>query len=156
MNPSLEKMDVTVVLLWVLHADKVPPHIGISSRAKFYSLKAKGKDVALPIDQIIRTIDKKKIATLCFHLDHYIDGDELHKVFNFYDKTEPGSVTCLSPIKELLKIQVAEKLTELLDALFVESKINCVYGFHLPIDFDGIKNYDTEQIHSRLRKLSND
>ncbi|NBR15845.1 MAG: hypothetical protein EBU01_14895, partial [Crocinitomicaceae bacterium] len=34
----------TGVYLWILHADKIPPHIGISIDGQYFSLKAKGKD----------------------------------------------------------------------------------------------------------------
>ena len=32
------------VLIWIFHADKIPPHIGISSQGFFFSLKSNGKD----------------------------------------------------------------------------------------------------------------
>ena len=156
LKSSEEKMDTDAVVLWVLHADKVPPHIGVSVHGAYFSLKANGKDLAMPVDHIQRLIDRKKIATLCFELTLQESVDHMTGIFDFYEKTEPNTVTCLNPIKELLHIEYAQKLTELLDVLYANNKISRVFGFHLPYDFKGIANYSTDDIHARLSMLSND
>ena len=60
--------DVTILnnglFLCVLHADKTPPHIGISINGLYYSLKAKGKDIALPVNEVFKVVERKKIATV--------------------------------------------------------------------------------------------
>ena len=50
------------LILWVLHADKIPPHIGLSKNDQFYSLKVSGKDEGLPVRNVLQIIEKKNIA----------------------------------------------------------------------------------------------
>ena len=40
------------LFLWVFHADKIPPHIGISLDGCFFSLKSSGVDIDLELSLI--------------------------------------------------------------------------------------------------------
>lgn len=52
-------LDTDKAQLWVWHADKIPPHIGFSINSHYFSLKANGRDVNVPIDSIIAVIHKE-------------------------------------------------------------------------------------------------
>lgn len=142
-------------VLWVIHADKVPPHIGISTSGSFYSLKATGKDIGMPVDQLLKLIDRKKITTICYVLGDLLKELNLIEIFDHYDKTIPRKITCLAPVKNVLSIDHANKLSELLRILRDKKKIARVIGFHSE-NFSGIKDYDLEQIHERLEELVNE
>ncbi|MDX2362846.1 MAG: hypothetical protein QNK23_18695 [Crocinitomicaceae bacterium] len=141
--------------LWVWHADKIPPHIGISIEGKYFSLKANGKDENMSIDKVTDLITKKKITALCFELNNSVQYKDMETCFANYELTVPNKITCLHPIKEILGCEKVRKLTELLTELYQHQNVERVIGFNTGEGFSGIKNYSTKDIHSRLKKLSN-
>ncbi len=144
------------VLLWVWHVDKIPPHIGISTRGSYYSLKANGKDEGLVLSLIESIIEKKKIKTLVFALDREFSIEEVDTIFSQFTETVPLKITCLNPIKSLLSFNEAGKLSELLSALDGNDLILDVYGYNIGNQFGGLEKYTEKDIHSRLIKLSNE
>jgi hypothetical protein len=143
-------------LVWVWHADKIPPHIGISTGARYFSLKANGKDEMLPLESVMEIIDRKNIKTLCFELTDVVDLDVMKEIFSKYEKTTSDQITCLNPVKEVLCTYEASKLIEVLDSLYEEKRIMNVYGFHIDGTYSGIKDYSLSDIHDRLKSLEND
>ncbi len=148
------KLDSNGVLLWVWHADKIPPHIGLSTDGHYFSLKANGKDEHLSINRILELIQRKSIPTLCFHLDYSISMNDITRTFDQFTVTVPNDITCLQPIKDVLNIPHAGQLTDLLIELYAQNHVRSVVGFNLPEDFNGIKQYSPEDIHERLTKLA--
>lgn len=153
---TVEQPNTSSVLLWVLHVDKIPPHIGISENQRYFSLKANGQDYNLPVEHVLDLINKKAIPSLCFELQRSKEPESLSSIFDVYSQTIPNAITCLNPIKEFLSISDVGKLSELLDVLYANGEIVKVIGFHLPEDFRGIRNYSTEAIHAHLKELSNE
>lgn len=141
-------------VIWVLHADKIPPHIGLSVDGQFYSLKANGKDVAAPIGSLLDIVERRQIALLCFRLSNQLTAIEIDRTYQAFDKTIPNEVTCLNPIKSILKHNESTKLIELLASLELEQRIERVFGVNIPDDFEGIKDYLVSDIHARLTLLN--
>ena len=154
-NPvELLIFDENRYFLWVIHADKIPPHIGWSSGYHFYSLKANGKDVQLPVDRLISVLEKKKIATLLYEVksDFVLEKPEI--VFEKYDSTVPDEITCLQPLKEILGDNDATWIKELLQNLDLRDALGNCYGWQLPENYMGIPEYRQEDIHKRLSLLA--
>ena len=149
---SLERVSQGIVI-WVLHADKIPPHIGISVNGLFFSLKANGKDMAAPIDNVLDVINSREIMLLCFSLRDVLSEKVVADSFNLYDKTIPNKITCLNPIKNVLRHDKPTKIVELLSLLEKEGRIFNVFGLNISNDFSGIKDYDVADIHERLTLL---
>ena len=149
---SLERVSQGIVI-WVLHADKIPPHIGISVNGLFFSLKANGKDMAAPIDNVLDVINRREIMLLCFSLRDVLSEKVVADSFNLYDKTIPNKITCLNPIKNVLRHDKPTKIVELLSLLEKEGRIFNVFGLNISNDFSGIKDYDVADIHERLTLL---
>ncbi len=143
-------------LLWVWHADKIPPHIGFSIRNSYYSLKANGKDENVALDKILLIIERKKIKTLCFALDFKLEVADLATIYSLFKTTIPGEITCLAPIKKIVGNVLATKLTELLEDLYSKGKVRQVYGHNIDDSFEGLYDYSLLDVHSRLQKLAND
>lgn len=143
--------------LWIWHVDKIPPHIGISADRKYYSLKSTGKDEAMPVDQVIELIYRKKIKVLAAELTDFVELEEVQKVFAEFDSTKSGEITCLDPVKRILNQSNARKLEELLIGLEENSDIKTYRVFNIEEDeFEGLPSYDVDEIHARLQKLEND
>ena len=143
------------VYLWVLHADKIPPHIGLSVEGKYFSLKSNGKDENLGLDGLFNVIDKKKIKTLLFELDSNLTRTDVEACFSTYDRTIVHEVTCLNPLKDLLGFKDVRKLLDLLSELEQSGSIKSIVGLNIDDSFTGIVDYKVEDIHDRLAKLSN-
>lgn len=155
-NVTSNQVPKSSLLLWVWHADKIPPHIGISYNDCYYSLKANGKDEGISISLIESIVERKTIKTLCFEISDKLNCEDISSVFIGYNTTIPDKTTCLAPIKDILKNKSANQLVDLLTELYNSNSIRKVYGFNLNEGFKGIKNYSISDIHSRLQKLSNE
>lgn len=143
-------------IIWVWHADKIPPHIGISVHQKYFSLKASGKDYYVDIEHVVSLLKKKSISTLAFELKDVVDLDSITSVFEMYSETIPNKITCLTPIKKMLEIESVTKLSELLLELNRRNGIEKCVGFNINVDFNGLKEYDSADIHARLSKLTHE
>lgn len=148
---DMENVDRYALCLWVLHADKIPPHIGVSSNNEFYSLKVNGKDEKVPVQSLLNTIKRKQIPTLCFEVDQR--AYDLESIFEKYAVAVAGQTTCLAPIKELLEYDSVEKVSELIDQLDSDGRIRKVTELFLPKGFTGIPKYELVDIHARLKAL---
>jgi hypothetical protein len=154
-----ELSDVTILsnglFLCVLHANKIPPHIGLSINGLYYSLKAKGKDIALPVNEVFKVIERKKIATLFIGLTSEVSKLEIEKVFSEFDKAIAYQSSCLSPLKQLFKMDNGvQKLSDFLHEIEERQLINKVYGFCISSEYSQIPDYDLKEIHDRLEKLN--
>lgn len=150
-SPSHPPLLSKSTCLWVWNADKVPPHVGISSNGLYYSLKVNGKDWQVPISVLFDVIEKKNIPTLCFILRDKVFDLATH--FEKYERAEAGNITCLFPIRDLLNLEGVGQLSELLNALSDEDRIDRCIGFNLPENYSGIPAYSIEEIHRRLEQL---
>lgn len=139
--------------LWVIHADKIPPHIGLSIDGGFYSLKAKGVDFNRDAALMLQVIKTKGIKTLFYRLPQ-MDIAQVQEMFNRFTTASSDSATCLQPIKELLSDAVSPTIHGLLETLAEREQLSEVYGLNIDASFNGIKDYSLEEIHHRLDKLN--
>jgi hypothetical protein len=147
-------VNLNELTIWVLHADKTPPHIGLSIENAFFSLKINGKDEALELNSLLSLINKKKLPTLAIVLQSPLDKAQVKNVFASYGPRIQYPETCLSPIVRLLSPTQSELiLIELLQELDKNQQIKKVYGFHLPIAYQGIPSYTKEIIQQRINAV---
>lgn len=145
----------TGVYLWVFHANKIPPHIGISLNGLFYSLKVNSKDYRVEIDKILNIIQIKKIACLFVELKD-VDTFNLESVFKQVSKINDVYPSCLTPISVILGKdyhQKMERLSELLVILEKNQQIKSFFKLNLNPSFKGIKFYTKETIQQRIAEL---
>lgn len=147
-------VDSNELTIWVLHADKTPPHIGISVENAFYSLKINGKDEGLELNSLMSLIHKKKLPTLAIVLKSVVIAKQVKNVFRAFGPKIIHPQTCLSPIVHLLAPTHNDLiLIELLRELDQEKKIQQVVGYHLPTDYQGIPSYTRETIQQRINAV---
>lgn len=142
------------LFLWILHADKIPPHAGLSENGVYFSLKAKGKDSKLTIQKIVDIIERKKIPTIIIALQKNNTRKSLEITFSTYLKTVPTEITCLNPIKDHLNIPNAGKLHELLSSMEEFGLIDKVYSVFLPESYVKLPEYEEKDIHNYLFTLN--
>jgi hypothetical protein len=150
-----EKILSNGTFLWIFHANKIPPHIGISSHGKFFSLKANGKDENVNNEKVLKIISAKKIPTLFIEFTgNQIETVSVLTVFNRYTKAITGESTCLSPVVECLLSEPRDLILKELLQLLVEKKyMGTVFSLHLDENYRGIPDYSREEIANRINAL---
>ena len=144
------------LFLWVFHADKIPPHIGISLDGCFFSLKSSGVDIDLETSQVLRIIRNNRIPSFLIELSQKVISRHPKEVYETYSKAQAGVDTCLAPIKVILGIKNSTKLSELLIQLKEDGNIKRVFGCNSAQKLRGIKTYSTADITNRLLHLENE
>jgi hypothetical protein len=149
-------VNVEFTYLYVFHADKTPPHLGLVVNGLFYSIKAKGLDLDLAPEKINALIHRKNICTLVFKLKFNTDAD-IKELFSSYGKHIQTGLTCLTPISKVIYGKAKhEKIGQLLCDLSDDNKIKSIYSAYLPNDFKGIRNYSVQDINQRIALLKNE
>lgn len=146
-----ETVSLNGTLLWIFNADRIPPHLGLSSNGAYYSLKVNGKDESVPVDRIVDLIERKGISTLIFELAP-IEEEYVGEVFAKYEKARSGEVTCLDPIKDLFKIE-GKTVHDIIAILMEDDKVIRVAGVNLSDAYNGIPYYTLEDIYDYLNAL---
>ena len=144
------------IYLCIIHADKIPPHIGLSIDGEYFSLKAKGKDVGVPVGEVIKIVSKKSIKTLFVRLNMTLTFQQVFDSYANFSKTVVFKTSCLSPIKAVFPIgddRNIQKLTDLLVYLESKNVIKEVFGVNIDETYSGIPYYEVEDIHKRLELL---
>jgi hypothetical protein len=141
--------------LCIWHANKIPPHIGVVIDGAYFSLKVKGKDVNIPVNEIVKLIEKKGICSVFVKIEQPIEKSDVAHVFSKFQIAQETKATCLTPITEILQVQNSvHKLSDLLNYFNAKNQISQVFGLHLDTHFNGILSYGKEEIEARLKQLS--
>lgn len=142
--------------LWVLHADKKPPHIGCSINGRYFSLKAKGKDFDLDFKRVLSLIKSKKIPTVFIELNSEIQNSLVVEKYTEYICSEADFNTCLSPITAILDCKSeAQQLSELLKLLENRNELGSIFGLNLTDTYQSLPEYSKTDIENRLLLLKN-
>lgn len=148
------EIPISGVLLWIFHASKIPPHIGISSNGHYFSLKFNGKDKNLSVEHVLKVVRAKKIETVIIELNTPISIEQIENQFSKFDLAKPNEATCLTPITQFFDYKSTDViLSELLEKIQENKFIHQVFGLHLEAEFSGISNYSRTDIQQRLKKL---
>ncbi len=142
----------TGVFLLIWNPESIPPHIGILIDGEYFSLKYSGKDFSLPLDTILHLIQKDHKKIVFQKIKTGLTSSRAISVFNRYETTKAGKITCLSPIRELLEEAESETLSELLKNLDARSLLSDVFQLNLRSKI-GILPYTKADINKRLDEL---
>jgi hypothetical protein len=141
--------------LCVLHADKIPPHVGCIIAGQFYSLKVSGKDESVDVSTLLKAITLKKVPTLFVGIKKEIPSALVEHIYGNYTSVVVGQNTCLSPVIDLFECQGrVKKLSDLLRLLQEESLLKEVFKLHLKEDYDALPYYSSQDIEQRLLNLT--
>jgi hypothetical protein len=93
------------VYMVVLHATRIPPHIGLIIDNHYHSLTIKGQDMNTPIRALIKNIEQRKIPSLFIKIKPHLTFSNAYLKDHFllniqqFPKVDKRIATCLSPIK---------------------------------------------------------
>lgn len=154
-TPGISESELqTGIFLWITHADKIPPHIGVSVNGNYFSLQVSGKD-DIGIEPIFRAIRLKKIPALFVRLDESGFSDKRFlSVKNDYTSINESVNTCLLPILDLYGVKSSGfLLPDFLKYLEAEKQIIGYFALNLPADFSGIRSYSLHDVTEHLKKI---
>ena len=91
--------------LVVLHASRVPPHVGLMIDGNYNSLTIKERELNVSSEALLKTISKKKIESLflkiikhpVFSSDYQLNT--FKEQLNQFTVVRQNEATCLSPLK---------------------------------------------------------
>jgi len=133
------------VHLVIIHATRIPPHIGIIAGGLYHSLTIKGQEVNIPAEALIRNTIQRRIPSLFIKIQQHPDfnaeqlKEQIVSDVRRFPKVAVNGATCLSPVKlffevaygvpvndvmyifELLPALEAQGLIEHASALFISS-----------------------------------
>lgn len=142
-----EKLLLKNSWLMILHASRIPPHVGIMINGFYSSLTIKGHELNVRAEVLMKTISQKKIETLAVQLvkQPVFSADYQKEVLGFYvtqfPKVEAHKASCLSPVKLFLQEFYAipynptELLFEITERLKQNNYISRVVGINLKEPF---------------------
>jgi hypothetical protein len=89
----------------ILHATRIPPHIGMIMDKKYHSLSIKGQDINTDVPVLIKNSSIRKIPTVFIKIKDHPTFSNIylreHFITNIqqFNRVDIGVATCLSPIK---------------------------------------------------------
>ncbi len=127
----------------VMHASRIPPHVGILINGSYNSLTIKGHETDIDLVVLLKTIQQKKIETIfiklkkhpVFSLDYQKEICQIQ--IKQFTQVKPNEASCLSPVKLFLNefyvvsIQEFELLYELIERLKQNDYIDKVLGLNI-------------------------
>jgi hypothetical protein len=152
-NSALDVIQAKGTVLWILHADKTPPHIGISVNGNYYSWKAKGLDFGIKTSVLQKSIDLLQLPSLQVLLSFSLSEERVKSIFEGVTDNNSG-INCYSPIKKILDLhENLRYIYSMLDYLEEQGSFTEVYGQYLPENYKGLLNYTDKDIIARINTL---
>ncbi|MGQ0829451.1 MAG: hypothetical protein ACT4ON_13765 [Bacteroidota bacterium] len=160
------------IYIAVLHATRIPPHIGLIIDKHYHSLTIKGQDINTSVNALIKNSQIRKIPSLFIKVKPHPTFSELYMKEHFitnvqqFQRVDSGVATCLSPIKlffdevygvsmeninylfELLPKLHSEELIEHTSSLFTDG------NYQLPVYAAAEIDAGIEQVRMEFKGLS--
>lgn len=153
--------------LWIviLHANRIPPHIGLLFDGKYCSLNLKGieSDIDLPV--LLRKIDMQQIESLFVKMIPHpvFSYNFLHEHFNTelsnFERVT-AETTCFAPVKNffkenyLLKHEDFRYIYQLFPVLYKEKMIAGAFGMNLRENSAfHFREYTSQDIENKLNEI---
>lgn len=157
------------VYIAIVHATRIPPHIGLVVDGNYCSLSIKGQDINIPVSVLIKNSTIRKIPTVFVKVRSHSTFSNIylreHFITNIqkFPRVDIGIATCLSPIKlffeevynvqmkdvnylyELLPRLESEELIESATGLFVDEK-----NYQLPVYTNNEINKGIEDVRTEF------
>ena len=153
--------------IWIalLHARRIPPHIGLIFNNSYSSLNIKGKEIDIQTEILSKTILRQKTEVLFFKIMQHpvFSINYLHENFllhlDKYEKVMGIESTCFGPIRDFfsenyhLEKNKMKFLPDLFPELFLNQFILSTHSVNLTENTFLLEKYDEVKLHIELQKL---
>lgn len=165
-DQSFQEPDLSKGLfIAVIHATRVPPHIGMIVDKAYHSLSIKGQDINTPIAALIKNSNIRKIPSLFIKIKSHPTFSDVylreHFITNIqqFERVDIGVATCLSPIKLFfeevyhLPMQDVNYLYELLPVLEANGLIETVSALNVDVAKYQLPIYSIKEINAGIEQV---
>lgn len=152
--------------LILFHVNRVPPHLGIVYKQKYYSLTASECQIGIDFDPIWRLIRSKKIETIVIKIDSASSQEFISAAYQSYEVAKPNQYTCLSPIKDYfneyhhISPEGIQFVFDLIPKLYESNLIDEVRQINLTSESNQFSfellTYTMSEIYSRIQELQHE
>ena len=152
--------------LILFHVNRVPPHLGIVYKQKYYSLTASECQIGIDFDPIWRLIRSKKIETIVIKIDSVPSQEFISAAYQSYEVAKPNQYTCLSPIKDYfnehhqISPEGIQFVFDLIPILYESNLIDEVRQINLTSESNEFSfellTYTMSEIYSRIQELQHE
>lgn len=150
----------------ILHAKRVPPHIGMMIGGTYHSLTIKGHELDVSAEALLKTIHQRKINTLFLRLvSHPVfstgyQSDIFREHIKQFSVVKQNETTCLDPVKLFLEEfyalakQTDELMFELVKRMAENNYIHSVSALNMDLASNGfvLPFYSKEVLNSRIHQ----
>lgn len=150
------KLNFDNLMLWIIHSNKTPPHVGISKEYKFYSLKATGRDYGLSTNDTLALLKRKKIEVITIELKNKVRLEDIEDVFSHFSQAIPTKISCITPILQCLNMDEPILLYDLLKYLSSHNLISEVSVYNFQRETLALGIYDDKDVALEIEKLQGD
>ena len=150
--------------IMLINADKRPPHLGIYTRSKYYSVSVNDIQLGNSIEVMLQYIHRKRIPTIFIRLKNDLLENELESIFQSYGPLN-GQATCIQPIKEVFYNKIADinRVSFVFELIPILKKNGWVKSYHhlysshlLEEKAFTLRTYSMQDVMDRINKLVND
>jgi hypothetical protein len=153
--------------LVVLHASRIPPHVGLMIDGNYNSLTIKERELNVSSVALLKAISQKKIEVLFLELvKHpvFSTDHQLHifrEQLNQFSAVKPNEATCLSPLKLFFEEFYAVRndkdilFYDFVEVLYRNEYISRVIGMNLPESKNNtftLPHYTNKELQDRIEK----
>lgn len=156
------------IYIAVIHATRIPPHIGLITDGKYHSLSIKGQDINTPVTALIKNTIQRKIPSLFIKIRSHTTFSNTYLKEHFitnvqhFPKVDIGVATCLSPLKlffdEVYNISMTDinYLFELIPRLYSEELIENSSSLFIGEEKYFLPVYTTAEINAGIEQVRNE
>lgn len=149
----------------VIHAVRIPPHIGMVVDKKYHSLSIKGQDVNTSVAALVKNSSIRKISTLFIKIKSHPTFSDIYLREHFitnvqsFNRVDIGIATCLSPIKlffdEVYNVSMKDVnyLYQLLPLLEAEGLIESVSSMNIDASNYQLPFYTSKEIDAGINEV---
>jgi hypothetical protein len=152
------------IYIAVVHATRIPPHIGLITDKKYHSLSIKGQDINTSVDALVKNSTIRKIPSLFIKIKSHPTFSTTYLSEHFitnvqqFERVDLGVATCLSPIKlffeEVYNVSMnnVNYLYELLPVLETEGLIEYTTSLYTEDDYQ-LPVYTSTEINAGIKQV---
>lgn len=158
--------------LWIiiLHASRIPPHIGMVIEGNYHSLSIKGAEINVSSETLLKSIHQRKIPAIAYRLikhpvfsTEYLNECFIHQLLQSPTITE-GKTSCFSPVKDFLQEfftlnpDKVEFVYHLIPWLKANNQIAEIISFNLPSSENEFQlpKYSKDELEEGIRQAYRD
>lgn len=153
--------------LVVLHASRIPPHVGLMIGGNYNSLTIKERELNVSSEALLKTISQKKIEALflkivkhpVFSSDYQLST--FQEQLNLFTAVKQNEATCLSPLKLFFEEFYAirnnkeQLIYDFADELFQNDYISQAIGINIKKRKEDniftLPHYTNEELQARIK-----